>query len=377
MKSFYAVVAVALFLAGAHSQAHAVSGEDISVHYEKQQNASVGRTYYDLANIDLKITNVQILSMDDTPEYKLDDADMVKVTISVTNNSSEHFVLLDKMFELWIMKGSGSEPTHLEHVDSYDTTYDDEFEVIYEKMNSRELFNECDQTIESLTSGRTAEFTLCYNILKVRNDGGIKMDGQKKYMLVMMDNQQAGSCPNCKKVSLIDYESDKEDRPEWIQRLYEWKDTGLISEKDLQNSLRYLASLGIIKEHRIESGLSLASKNRELARYQEALAEAYSRNLFVSSIGLFESKYPDRFTGVICKSQNGVITLDADYTNEDAGYGVIFFRLKLYNEYGDVSAEGLSKVVNVHPKSYRHVSVSTPSVQNIRYCEVSVDSKFP
>lgn len=378
-KPSAAAAATLLFLiAVGSSHAQATSDEKITFHYEKQDEMSVSRMRYDLSKIDLTITNIQVLSMDDTPRYKLDDADLVKITVSVTNNGHEHFVLLDKMFELWIMSPSKSDPASLEHVDSYDTTYDDEFEVMYEEMNSRELFNECDQTIKSAASGKQIEFTLCYNILKVRNEGGVKMDGQKKYMLVMMDNQQAGSCPNCKKIMLTDDEPKRTAMPMWIQRLFEWKDKGLISETELRNSLNYLARFNafIGADPKDESDIFLSLKNKELAKYQDVLAKAYSRNVFVSAIGMFESKHSDGFTGIICKRQNDVVTLDADYTNEDIRYGTIFFRLKIYDNSGNVTAEGLSKIVDVAPKSYRHVSVSTPSVHNIRYCEVRVDSKF-
>ena len=53
-------------------------------------------------------------------------------------------------------------------------------------MNSRELYNECDQTIEGIKTGETLIFTLCYDVLKSRNHGEVNLDGPKKYLLVMM-----------------------------------------------------------------------------------------------------------------------------------------------------------------------------------------------
>ncbi len=367
------------FIVTGVGQAHASSDEKITLHYEKPYKTSTNRMYYDLSKIDLGITNVQVLSMDDTPGYTLDDADLVKITVSVTDNGDGHFALLDKMFELWIMKPTKADPQILEPINNYDTRYDDELEVIYEKMNSRELFEECDQTIKTTKPRESLNLTLCYNILKVGNDGGIKIGGQKKYMLVMMDNQQASSCPNCKKIMLTKYfEPDRENFPLWAQRLFDWKEKHLISEMDLQNSLNYLAEIGMSVRSEISAGsdFSLAMKNKELAKYQEILSTAYSRNLFVSAIEIFETKYSDEFTGAICKKQNNIITLEADYTNDEARYDTIFFRLKIYDSLGNTSAEGLSKLVDVAPKTFRHVSVSTPSVHNTKYCEISVDSKF-
>jgi hypothetical protein len=117
-------------------------------------------------------------------------------------------------------------------------------------------------------------------------------------------------------------------------------------------------------------------KNKELASYQHALSRAYNDNLFVSAIQMIESKGSDGFTGMICKKQNNVITLDADYTSDDVEYKVIFFRLRVFDGSGNVEIDGLSKIVNVAPKSFRHLSISAPAVQNPSYCTVDVDSKF-
>ena len=263
-------------------------------------------------------------------------------------------------------------------IDNFDTTYDDQFEVIYEKMNSRELFNECDQTIDGVETGESMSFTLCYDILKTRSDGGVDLDGSKKYSLVMMDNQQATSCPNCKKI-LLTKNSEPKTRimPAWISKLFDWEKRRLISEQEVQNALDYLSRNGVPVSSDKKSADRLALKNEEFAKYQNRLSKAYSENLFVSAIQMLEYKPADRFSGIVCKIQNDVITLDADYTNGIMEYGVVFFRLKVFDTSGNLITDGLSKIVDVAPKSFRHLAISAPAVQDPHYCTVEVDSKFP
>lgn len=369
MKSLYAIITLLMFFVIASSN-QAFADEKITLHYDKPQKVSASRTtYYDLSQISLQITDVQVLPMDDTPGYAVDDADLVKITIVVTNNGSGNFVVLDKMFDLWIMGPSKKNHKDLDVIDNYETTYDDQLEVIYEKMNSRELFNECDQTIEGIENGKSISFTLCYDILKSRSKG-VDLDGPKKYLLVMMDNQQSTSCPNCKKITL---ESNTQTMPSWTSKLLEWKKRNLISEHEVNTAINHLKKNNLLYK---ESHNLLTLKNKEFARYQKILSEAYSKNLFVSTIQMIESKPQDSFTGMFCKKQNNVITLDADYTNNNKTYDVIFFRLTVFDDSG-AAIEGMSKIVNVAPKSFRHLSTSVPSVNNPMYCAIEVDFKFP
>src|SRR3990172_10210264 len=58
----------------------------------------------DMNLVVLKVVDLQILSMDDTPWEYLDDADLVKITIDVTNNGLDYLLLDNKMLILWAME---------------------------------------------------------------------------------------------------------------------------------------------------------------------------------------------------------------------------------------------------------------------------------
>jgi hypothetical protein len=166
--------------------------------------------------------------------------------------------------------------------------------------------------------------------------------------------------------------------PDWIQNILEWHKQGLISDQEYQNSIEYLIETGIITEDAFkkEIQIMLAEKNRQLKDHQANLLLAQQTNLYVSSMKFYESKYNDEFSGVLCKKQNNIVTLSGDYTNEGIYYYTVFFKLILFDEFGNVVASGLSKIVDVTSKDFRNFSVSTPYKGNIDQCLVMVDSKF-
>ena len=166
--------------------------------------------------------------------------------------------------------------------------------------------------------------------------------------------------------------------PDWIQNILEWHKQGLISDREYQNFTEYLVEMGIITEDAIkkEIQLMLAEKNMQLKNHQSNLLLAQQTNLYVSSINFYESKYNDEFSGVLCKKQNNIVTLSGEYTNENIYYFTVFFKLILFDEFGNEVASGISKIVEVASNDSRNFSVSTPYKGNIDQCLVMVDSKF-
>lgn len=340
--------------------------------------------YHDMDTIDIEILDVQQLFMDDTPGYSKDNADLLKVTVKVTNNGNEFFMLHDRMFRIWVMEPdiyqSTPENEVLEMVENYKTTYDMNLAVNYDNLQSRELFEECDYTNKMVHQNNSKTLTVCYEVLRIWENEALYLDGNKKYFLVMMDNYLATSCPNCKKEPLSYSKPDivEFEMPPWVKNLFSWHSQGLISEKDFQNSLDFLQEQGIVTQlsQTNPASMSFEEKNQMLKEYQTKLAAALNTNLYVSASTFYESKYFDDFTGVLCRQQNNIVTLSGDYFNEDEYFDVIFFKLLLYDDFGDVVETGLSKITNVVPKEFRHFEVSAPYYEKLNHCLVIVDSKF-
>jgi len=340
--------------------------------------------YHDMDTIDMEILDVQQLFMDDTPGYYKDNADLLKVTVKVTNNGNEFFMLHDRMFRIWVMEPdiyqSTPENEVLEMVENYETTYDMNLEVNYDNLQSRELFEECDNTKAIVHQNNSRTLTVCYEVLRIWENEALYLDGNKKYFLVMMDNPLGTSCPNCKKEHLSYSKPDivEFEMPPWVENLFSWYSQGLISEKDFQNSLDFLQEQRIITQipEVNTEAISLVTKNQMLKEYQAKLSAALNTNLYVSASTFYESKYFDDFTGMLCRQQNNIVTLSGDYFNEDENFDVIFFKLLLYDDFGDIVETGLSKITDVVPKEFRHFEVSAPFSEKLNHCLIIVDSKF-
>lgn len=338
----------------------------------------------DLDLITLEIIDIQILLLEDTPGDYLNNADLIKIAIKVTNDKLDYFLLNDNMIKLWVMEPDYRKSTPddkiFDLVDNYSTIYDDELEVIFDNLQTRELFEECDWIIERIRIGQSKEITVCYNILRSWNNEILNIDGEKQYYLVMMNNHYATSCPNCKKILLSSSEPTlKYQIPSWVQNLFEWHQIGIISDREFEYSIEYLVAAGIIPEakEKIQPVSTLENKNMHLKEHQTRLSLAQQTNLYVSAMSFYETNYSENFTGVICKKQNNVVTFSGDYTNDDAYYKAVFFKLLVFDELNNVVSTGLSKIVDVIPGEFTHFSVSTPYKGKINSCFVMIDSKFP
>ena len=338
----------------------------------------------DMNLVDLKIVDLQVLSMDDTPWEYLDNADLVKITINVTNNGLDYLLLDNKMLILWAMepdyRKSSSDNEVLKRVDNYSPIYDDELEVMYENLNSRELFEECDHIHETVKIGQSKVFTICFNVLRIWHNEVLTIDGQKQYYVVMMNNQYASSCPNCKKIPLseISVPTTKYYTPRWVQTLFEWNKLGMISDQEFEYTIKYLVTKGIIsKENEKMQSTTIEDNNLQLKEHQARLSLAQQTNLYVSAMNFYESKYDDNFSGVVCKKQNNIVTLSGDYTNDGVYYQDVFLKLLLFDDLGNVVDTGIAKMVDVTPNDFRHFSVSTPYKGKINSCLVMIDSRFP
>src|SRR3989304_5766315 len=94
------------------------------------------------------------------------------------------------MLILWAMepdyRKSSADNEILELVDNYSPIYDDELEVIYENLESRELFEECDHIHERIRIGQSKVFAICYNVLRIWHNEVLTIDGQKQNNIVTL-----------------------------------------------------------------------------------------------------------------------------------------------------------------------------------------------
>jgi len=204
--------------------------------------------------IDLEILQVKVIPVDnDTPDYPLDDSDLVKIKLQVTNTGIEYFVLKDQMFKMEAIdpKYGDSEITPVNRnyiVDNFDNTYTESLEMRYEDFHSIQVFEGCEWMSDRIQINESRTYNICFDILRKWNNEVLDINSNKNYFLTFMNNQFMTSCPNCKTILLTTDPIHKYLTPNWVQNIFAWHKQGIISEAEYQNSVEYLIAKGIISE---------------------------------------------------------------------------------------------------------------------------------
>jgi len=85
---------------------------------------------------------------------------------------------------------------------SFKAKYDDNFEVRYQGLESYHYFEDCEYFHDVLLYTETRIYTVCYDVLRRLNIVPVDFEGNKQYILTLMDNIQSNSCPNCRELLL-------------------------------------------------------------------------------------------------------------------------------------------------------------------------------
>ena len=209
--------------------------------------------------IDLEILQVKVIPVDnDTPDYPLDDADLVKIKLQVTNTGVEYFILKDWMFKMEVIDpkyvDSGITPVNRNYIlDNFENTYTEALEIRYEDFFLIEVFEDCEWISDLIQINKSKTYNICFDILRKWHNEVLDINSNKNYFLTFMNNQFMTSCPNCKTILLTTSDPiHKYLTPNWIQNIFEWHKQGIISEAEYQNSIEYLIAKGIISEGILE-----------------------------------------------------------------------------------------------------------------------------
>lgn len=220
---------------------------------------------YDLiSNVHVNIVDLNIIPIHDKSKDPLDDSDVLIITFEITNNGIPYFIINDKMFEILVLDPrfpvGKVKPESRYLVDNYYTLHDKELETKYDDYPNLKIFEDCGYLHDRIFENQTKIYSVCFDILRNSNNEVLNIDGLKYYFLVLMDNAQFNSCPNCvenllsskimdpnnKKIllssslqGLVD-QNDIKNLPSWFQKTIEWHKQGMISEFELINAINYL-----------------------------------------------------------------------------------------------------------------------------------------
>ena len=156
---------------------------------------------YDLNLIDLEILDFEVMPIEEHPNYPFFPTDIVKVKFKVTKIEPGLFVLSDRMFKLHSFTPSFVVDPVLRDFRgqeiSFQTFYESNFEVRYKGFDSQNYFDNCEYFHEVLLDWDTKTKTVCFDVLRRLNIIPVNFEDAKQYSLVLMDNKQSNSCPNC------------------------------------------------------------------------------------------------------------------------------------------------------------------------------------
>jgi len=196
---------------------------------------------YDLVpNVDVEIVDLKIIPMDDKLKDPLDDSDVILITFKITNRGIDYFVLSDKMFRILVLDPSfpvgEGKPESSFIIENYSTLYDVELETRYDDYPNLEIFEDCEYLHDRIFENQTETFSICFDVLRKWDNKALNINGPEHYFLVLMDNSQNNSCPNCVE-NLLSMEIKM---PQWFENNLRWYDEGKISKAELENAIKYL-----------------------------------------------------------------------------------------------------------------------------------------
>ena len=164
-------------------------------------NEASAKNYYDLNLVDLEILGFEAIPIEENPNYPFFPSDIVKVKFKVTKMEPGLFILSDRMFKLHSLTPSFVGDPVLQEFRgqeiSFKAVYESNLEVRYKGFDSQNYFDNCEYFHEVLLDGDTKTKTVCFDVLRRLNIIPVNFEDTKQYSLVLMDNKQSNSCPNC------------------------------------------------------------------------------------------------------------------------------------------------------------------------------------
>lgn len=242
----------------------------ITVQYEGYSSgtASWKTVYHDLTKLDFEIVEVNKFPIPTWIDEPGDFSDILQIKFNATNNGLTNFVIYKDMFQIDVIDPNKQyydvRRTKGSLIDNYYPQYIEDFKLRFQDVRLPESVFECELLNHSIQVNQTKTLSVCFDVKQKWANRVLDFDGDILYYLVMMDNKQVTSCPNCKVTLLNEHYHDERTNlivPDktpanikgWLEKLNVWVDSSLISNKDYNLALEFLEEKGIIAPKKIES----------------------------------------------------------------------------------------------------------------------------
>ncbi len=166
-----------------------------------------GTEYNGIDMIDFEIIETTVIPVPYWINEPVDYSDIIKVKFKITNNGINYFKVYKDMFQIDLEDPSlvyrdFSRPQNDFGIDTYYPQYSEDFKLRFQDIPIQSQFEDCVLLNHAIPINQTKELTVCFDIKRKWIMQSVNLTGEFEYYLVMMDNKNRSSCPNCERVKL-------------------------------------------------------------------------------------------------------------------------------------------------------------------------------
>jgi len=166
-----------------------------------------GTEYNGIDMIDFELIETTVIPVPYWIYEPVDYSDIIKVKFKITNNGINYFKVYKDMFQIDLEDPSlvyrdFSRPSNDFGIDTYYPQYSEDFKLRFQDIPIQSKFEDCVLLNHAIPINQTKELTVCFDIKRKWIMQSVNLAGQFEYYLVMMDNKNRSSCPNCERVKL-------------------------------------------------------------------------------------------------------------------------------------------------------------------------------
>jgi len=170
-------------------------------------SSAYGTEYNGIDMIDFELIETTVIPVPYWIDEPIDYSDILKIKFKITNKEINNFKVYKDMFHIALEDPSViyrdfSRPTNDFGIETYYPQYFEHFKIRFQDIPIEGNYDDCVLINHRIPINQTKELTVCFDIKRKWIMQPTNLTGELGYYLVMMDNQNTSSCPNCERVKL-------------------------------------------------------------------------------------------------------------------------------------------------------------------------------
>ncbi len=163
--------------------------------------------YNGINMIDFQLIETTVIPVPYWIDDPVDYSDIIKVKFKITNKGINNFKVYKDMFQIDLEDPSVvyrdfSRPPNDFGIETYFPEYSEDFKLRFQDIPIESKYEDCVLINHKIPINQTTELTVCFDIKRKWIMQSVNLTGKFEYYLLMMDNKNRSSCPNCERVKL-------------------------------------------------------------------------------------------------------------------------------------------------------------------------------